>query len=46
MDFLPDPDYPFRGTEKRWAVEAGLEQVGEYGNFFSCRFHFRKPLTA
>lgn len=45
-ELLPDPDYPFRGTEKRWAAEAGLEQAGEFGNFFAYQLHFRKTVTA
>jgi ubiquinone/menaquinone biosynthesis C-methylase UbiE len=31
-ELLSDPDYPLRGTEKRWAEEAGLElkSMGTY----------------
>ena len=45
-EILPDPDYPFRGTEKRWAAEAGLEYSQEFGNFFVYQINFRKPITA
>jgi ubiquinone/menaquinone biosynthesis C-methylase UbiE len=41
-EILPDPDYPLRGTEKRWATEAGLELDSEFGNFFVYQLHFRK----
>jgi len=41
-ELLPDPDYPLRGTEKRWAEEAGLVLDGEYGNFFVYQLHFKK----
>jgi ubiquinone/menaquinone biosynthesis C-methylase UbiE len=44
-ELLPDPDYPFRGTVKKWAAEAELEQAGEYGNFFAYQLHFRKTVT-
>jgi ubiquinone/menaquinone biosynthesis C-methylase UbiE len=42
-ELLPDPDYPLRRTEKRWAANAGLELDQEYGNFFVYQLHFRKP---
>lgn len=42
-ELLPDPDYPLRRTEKRWAADAGLELDREYGNFFVYQLHFRKP---
>jgi len=42
-ELLPDPDYPLRGTERRWAAEAGLEVDVEYGNFFVYQLNFRKP---
>jgi ubiquinone/menaquinone biosynthesis C-methylase UbiE len=32
-EMLPDPDYPLRRTEKRWAEESGLELREEFGNF-------------
>jgi len=43
-EILPDPDYPLRSTERRWAVEAGLELDSEYGNLFVYQLHFRKQL--
>ena len=43
-ELLPDPDYPLRSTERRWAAEAGLEMDSEYGNLFVYQLHFRKPL--
>ena len=42
-ELLPDPDYPLRSTERRWAAEAGLEPDSEYGNLFVYQLHFRKP---
>ena len=45
-ELLPDPDYPFVGTEKRWAAEAGLKLEEEFGSFFAYQLHFRKPVTA
>ncbi|HEX9914672.1 MAG TPA: class I SAM-dependent methyltransferase [Candidatus Bathyarchaeia archaeon] len=45
-ELLPDPDYPLRSTERRWAAEAGLEFDAEYGNFFVYQLHFRKPPQA
>jgi len=42
-ELLPDPDYPLRSTERRWAAEAALEVDVEYGNFFVYQLHFRKP---
>jgi SAM-dependent methyltransferase len=49
-ELLPDPDYPRRGTEKRWADEAGFELSEEFGNWFVYQLNFRKkrpdrPLT-
>lgn len=41
-ELLPDPDYPLRGTEKRWAEEAELVLDGEYGSFFVYQLHFKK----
>jgi ubiquinone/menaquinone biosynthesis C-methylase UbiE len=41
-ELLPDPDYPLRSTERRWAAQAGLEQAEEYGNAFVYQLHFRK----
>jgi len=45
-ELLPDPDYPLRSTERRWAAEAGLEFDSEFGNFFVYQLHFRKPPQA
>jgi len=45
-ELLPDPDYPLRRTEKRWAADAGLELDQEFGNFFVYQLHFRKPSQA
>jgi ubiquinone/menaquinone biosynthesis C-methylase UbiE len=45
-ELLPDPDYPLRSTERRWAAEAGLEFDEEFGNFFVYQLHFKKPLPA
>jgi ubiquinone/menaquinone biosynthesis C-methylase UbiE len=41
-ELLPDADYPLRGTEKRWAKEAGLDFMEEYGNFFTYQLNFVK----
>ena len=44
-ELLPDPDYPWRGTEKRWADEAGFELSEEFGNWFVYQLNFRKKRT-
>jgi ubiquinone/menaquinone biosynthesis C-methylase UbiE len=41
-ELFPDPDYPFRSTEKQWAEEAGLEFRGEFGNWFAYQLNFGK----
>lgn len=41
-EMLPDPDYPRRRTEKRWAKEAGLEFLEGFGNFFIYQLNFIK----
>ena len=41
-ELLPDPDYPLRNTEKKWASEAGLQYLEEFGNFFVYQLHFKK----
>jgi len=41
-EMLPDPDYPLRHTEKRWAEEAGFELREEFGNFFIYQLNFGK----
>ncbi len=37
-----DPDYPLRRTEKKWAINAGLIFIEQFGNFFSYQLHFGK----
>jgi len=39
-ELLPDPDYPRRKTEIRWAEEAGLEIREKFGNFFIYQLNF------
>ena len=41
-EVFPDPDYPRRRTEKRWADEAGFELDKEFGNWFTYQLNFRK----
>jgi ubiquinone/menaquinone biosynthesis C-methylase UbiE len=41
-ELAPDPDYPRRKTEKRWAKEAGFELHSEFGNWFVYQLNFRK----
>ena len=41
-EILPDPDYPRRKTEKRWAEEAGLELDEQFGNWFAYQLNFKK----
>jgi len=41
-EILPDPDYPLRRTEVRWAEEAGLELREQFGNFFTYQLNFGK----
>jgi ubiquinone/menaquinone biosynthesis C-methylase UbiE len=41
-ELLPDPDYPRRKTEKKWANEAGLELDNQFGNWFIYQLNFRK----
>ncbi|MFX0004596.1 MAG: class I SAM-dependent methyltransferase, partial [Promethearchaeota archaeon] len=41
-EMLPDPDYPRRKTEKKWAKEAGFEFLEEFGNFFLYQLNFKK----
>ncbi len=41
-ELLPDPDYPRRSTEKRWAAEAGFELREQFGNFFVYQLNFGK----
>ena len=41
-EIFPDPDYPRRKTEKRWAKEAGLLFDKEFGNWFRYQLNFKK----
>jgi len=41
-EMLPDPDYPRRKTEKRWAEEAGFELDEQFGNWFVYQLNFKK----
>jgi len=41
-ELLIDPDYPLRKTEKKWAQEAGLEFIENFGNFFVYQLNFIK----
>ncbi|MFW9971305.1 MAG: class I SAM-dependent methyltransferase [Candidatus Odinarchaeota archaeon] len=41
-EMFPDPDYPRRKTEKKWAQEAGFELVEQFGNWFIYQLNFKK----
>lgn len=41
-EWVVDPDYRFRSTEKSWAKKAGLELKQEFGNWVSYQLHFGK----
>jgi len=41
-EILPDPDYPRRKTEKKWASEAGFELDEQFGNWFIYQLNFKK----
>ncbi|UCD83921.1 MAG: class I SAM-dependent methyltransferase [Deltaproteobacteria bacterium] len=41
-ELFPDPDYPRRSTEKRWAEEAGLELRQQFGTWFTYQLNFGK----
>ncbi|MEM2136176.1 MAG: class I SAM-dependent methyltransferase [Candidatus Jordarchaeaceae archaeon] len=41
-ELFPDPDYPRRSTEKRWASEAGFKLSEEFGNFYVYQLNFAK----
>jgi ubiquinone/menaquinone biosynthesis C-methylase UbiE len=41
-EMLPDPDYPRRKTEKKWAKEAGFELDKQFGNWFIYHLNFKK----
>lgn len=43
-ELLFDPDYPLRGTEKRWAEEAGLVLEEEHGGLICYQLNYRKPI--
>lgn len=43
-ELLFDPDYPLRGTEKRWAEEAGLALEEEHGSLVCYQMVFRKSI--
>ena len=40
-EMLPDPDYPRRKTEKKWAVEAGFDLDEQFGNWFIYQLNFK-----
>jgi ubiquinone/menaquinone biosynthesis C-methylase UbiE len=42
VEAFPDPDYPRRNTEKKWAKEAGLKFVQQHGNWFIYQLNFQK----
>ncbi|MFX0039842.1 MAG: class I SAM-dependent methyltransferase, partial [Candidatus Heimdallarchaeota archaeon] len=41
-EMLPDPDYPRRKTEKKWAKEAGFDLDKQFGNWFIYQLNFKK----
>ncbi|TKJ19352.1 MAG: dimethylmenaquinone methyltransferase [Promethearchaeota archaeon Loki_b32] len=41
-EMLPDPDYPRRKTEKKWAEEAGFDLDEQFGNWFVYQLNFVK----
>ena len=41
-ELFPDPDYPLRKTEKKWANNAGLDFLEGFGNFFVYQLNFIK----
>jgi len=43
-ELLFDPDYPLKGTEKRWAEEAGLVLEEEHGDLICYQLNYRKPI--
>jgi len=43
-ELFPDPDYPRRKTEKKWAEIAGFELDEEFGNWFVYQLNFKKKL--
>ena len=41
-EMFPDPDYPRRKTEIRWAKEADFELDEKFGNWFVYQLNFKK----
>ena len=41
-ELFPDPDYPLRNTEIKWAKEAGLTLQNKFGNWFMYQLNFIK----
>jgi ubiquinone/menaquinone biosynthesis C-methylase UbiE len=41
-EFIPDPDYPLRGTVTRGALAAGFEPYQQLGNLFNYVLNFRR----
>jgi SAM-dependent methyltransferase len=41
-EWVVDPDYRFRTTEKSWARKAGMELKQEFGSWVSYQLHFGK----
>lgn len=41
-ELFPDPDYPTRKKEKKWAKDAGLKFKEEFGNWFVYQLNFGK----
>lgn len=41
-EMFPDPDYPRRKTEKKWAKEAGFKLDDQFGNWFVYHLNFKK----
>ncbi|MBD3197956.1 MAG: methyltransferase domain-containing protein, partial [Candidatus Lokiarchaeota archaeon] len=44
-EFFFDPDYPLKRTEKKWAQEAGLKLIYQYGNWFTYQLNFGKHIN-
>jgi len=43
-EMLPDPDYPRRKTEKKWAEKADFELDEQFGNWFVYQLNFKKKI--
>ncbi len=41
-EMIPDPDYPRRKTEIKWARSAGFELEEQFGNWFIYQLNFKK----